>query len=268
MREDLPANALFKRRDGSSICTATRASAAAPAWSRAPTSAVHRSEHAHAEKCNFCANRVENDLLPLRERVPHRVPHLRRSRRPASEVALIAQRAATSVRKPEKGTIPKVFYIGADDSVLQPEIATRPFVYKEGQVLLRPLGSPTADPSRPGDARVDYDTPHEQPWGLDMALYLLTKGIATGALLLTAILWWLGDHSVTTRLVGPAISLVFIVATALLLIGDLERPERFYYILVRPNHRSWMVWGAYFLTAHGAISALWIAAAWLGGRVL
>ena len=25
-----------------------------------------------------------------------------------------------------------------------------------------------------------------------------------------------------------------------------------------------MVWGAYFLTAHGAISALWIAAAWLG----
>jgi formate-dependent nitrite reductase membrane component NrfD len=49
-----------------------------------------------------------------------------------------------------------------------------------------------------------------------------------------------------------------------LLVVDLERPERFYYILVRPNWRSWMVWGAYFLTAHGAISALWIAAAWLG----
>ena len=84
---------------------------------------------------------------------------------PASEVALIAQREATSVRKPEKGTIPKVFYIGADDSVLQPEIATRPFMYKEGQVLLRPLGSPTPDPSRPGDPRVDYDTPHEQAVG-------------------------------------------------------------------------------------------------------
>ena len=116
------------------------------------------------------------------------------------------------MRKPEKGTIPKVFYIGADDSVLQPEIATRPFIYKEGQVLLRPLGSPTPDPSRPGDARVDYDTPHEKPWGLDMALYLLTKGIATGTMLLTAILWWLGDRSAVTRLVGPAISLVFITA--------------------------------------------------------
>jgi len=31
---------------------------------------------------------------------------------------------------------------------------------------------------------------------------------------------------------------------------------------VRPNRRSWMVWGAYFLTAHGAVSALWLAAGW------
>ena len=38
------------------------------------------------------------------------------------------------------------------------------------------------DPSRPGDPRVDYDTPHAKAWGLDMALYLLTKGIATGTL--------------------------------------------------------------------------------------
>jgi len=138
----------------------------------------------------------------------------------------------------------------------------RPFTYKEGQVLLRPLGSPSPDSARPGAAKVDYDTPHEKPWGLDMALYLLTKGIATGAMLLTAILWWFGDRSAVTRLAGPAISLVFITATAVLLIVDLERPERFYYILVRPNRRSWMVWGAYFLTAHGAVSALWLAAGW------
>ena len=183
---------------------------------------------------------------------------------PASEVARIAQLEAVTVRKPEKGTIPKVFYIGAEESAIQPEIATRPFIYKEGQVLLRPLGSPAPDPSRPGDPRVDYDTPHEKPWGLDMALYLMTKGIGTGAMLITAILWWLGDHSVITRLVGPAISLVFMIGTAGLLIVDLERPERFHYILLRPNWRSWMVWGAYFLTAHGAIAALWIAAAWWG----
>jgi formate-dependent nitrite reductase membrane component NrfD len=223
-----------------------------------------------AEKCNFCANRVENELLPACVSVcPTECRIFGDLDDPTSEVAQIAQREAVSVRKPEKGTIPKVFYIGADESAIQPEIATRPFIYKEGQVLLRPLGSPASDPSRPGDPRVDYDTPHEKPWGLDMALYLLTKGIGTGAMLMTAILWWLGDHSVITRLVGPTISLVFMVGTAVLLIVDLERPERFYYILVRPNWRSWMVWGAYFLTAHGAVAALWIAAGWFGfARVL
>src|SRR5439155_15826563 len=117
------------------------------------------------------------------------------------------QLEAVTVRKPEKGTIPKVFYIGADESAIQPEVAVRPFMYKEGQVLLRPVGSPSPDPSRPGDARVDYDTPHAQAWGFDMALYLLTKGIATGTLLLTAVLWLLGDHTALTRLVGPAIAL-------------------------------------------------------------
>src|SRR2546422_4031050 len=40
----------------------------------------------------------------------------------------------------------------------------------------------------------------------------------------------------------------------------------FYYILVRPNWRSWMVWGAYFLTAHGAIAAAWMIAGWYGSN--
>jgi formate-dependent nitrite reductase membrane component NrfD len=131
-------------------------------------------------------------------------------------------------------------------------------------VRLRPLGSPSPDASRPGDARVDYDTPHVKPWGIDMALYLLTKGVSTGAMLLSAVLWLLGDRSALSTLAGPAISLLFIIATAVILVVDLERPERFYYILIRPNWRSWMVWGTYFLIGHGAIATLWIAASWLG----
>jgi Fe-S-cluster-containing dehydrogenase component/formate-dependent nitrite reductase membrane component NrfD len=261
-----PTNALFKRHDGivdlhGDSCIGCRACMVA-----CPYDQLFIDPNTHtAEKCNFCANRVENELLPACVSVcPTECRIFGDLDDPASEVAQIAHRDAVSVRKPEKGTIPKVFYIGAEESAIQPEIATRPFIYKEGQVSLRPLGSPAPDPSRPGDPRVDYDTPHEKPWGLDMALYLMTKGIGTGAMLMTAILWWLGDHSVITRLVGPAISLVFMIGTAGLLIVDLERPERFHYILLRPNWRSWMVWGAYFLTAHGAIAALWIAAAWWG----
>ena len=107
------------------------------------------------------------------------------------------------MRKPEKGTLPKVFYIGADDSVA-PAGDRRAAVHLQG----RPGAAAAAgiavagSVAAPGAARVDYDTPHEKPWGLDMALYLLTKGIATGAMLLTAILWWLGDRSALTRLAG------------------------------------------------------------------
>ena len=83
---------------------------------------------------------------------------------------------------------------------------------------------------------MDYDTPHIKPWGLDMAIYLLTKGIATGTMLLSALLmFFYNDHSPLTTFVGPAISLVFLMITTILLVADLERPERFYYILAAPE---------------------------------
>jgi formate-dependent nitrite reductase membrane component NrfD len=115
---------------------------------------------------------------------------------------------------------------------------------------------------------VDYDTPHVKPWGIDMAFYLLTKGIATGAMFLSVMLWLFSSDTLLARVVGPAISLVFLTITAVLLIVDLERPERFYYILIKPNWRSWMVWGAYFLTAQGAITTAWIAAGWFEWRLM
>ena len=263
-----PTNALFKRRDGivdlhGDSCIGCRACMVACPYDQLFIDPNTRT----AEKCNFCANRVENNLLPACVSVcPTECRIFGDLDDPTSEVAQIAQREMTRVRKPEKGTIPKVFYIGADDSTIQPEIATRPFMYKEGQVRLRPLGSPEADPDRPGDARVDYDTPHQKPWGFDMALYLLTKGIATGTMLVSLLLPFVsGDALPLTVITGPAISLVFLVITAILLIADLDRPERFYYILIRPNWRSWMVWGAYFLTAQGLLTTLWLALVLFGG---
>jgi Fe-S-cluster-containing dehydrogenase component/formate-dependent nitrite reductase membrane component NrfD len=262
-----PTNALFKRRDGivdlhGDSCIGCRACMVA-----CPYDQLFIDPNTHtAEKCNFCANRVENQLLPACVSVcPTECRIFGDLDDPASEVAQIAARESTQVRKPEKQTIPKVFYIAAEASVIEPEIATRPFIYKEGQVLLRPLGSPEPDPQRPGEPRVDYDTPHAKPWGFDMALYLLTKGIATGTMLVCLLLPMMsGPSSALTTLVGPAISLVFLAITAILLIADLERPERFYYILLRPNWRSWMVWGAYFLTAQGLLTSLWIAGAIFG----
>ena len=266
-----PTNALFKRPDGivdlhSDVCIGCRACMVACPYDQLFIDPNTRT----AEKCNFCANRVENELLPACVSVcPTECRIFGDLDDPTSELARIARAEAVTVRKPEKGTIPKVFYIGAEESAIRPEAAVRPFTYKEGQVVLRPLAAPAPDPLHPGDARVDYDVPHEKPWGVDMAIYLLTKGIATGTVLVSLLLPFLhADRSPLTVIVGPAISLAFLVATLIVLVADLERPERFYYILVRPNWGSWMVWGAYFLAAQGVLTALWLAAAFLGAGLL
>jgi Fe-S-cluster-containing dehydrogenase component/formate-dependent nitrite reductase membrane component NrfD len=261
-----PTNALFKRRDeivdlNPESCIGCRACMEA-----CPYDQIFIDPNTHtAEKCNFCANRVENKLLPACVSVcPTECRIFGDLDDPASEVARIVQREAFMLRKPEKGTGPKVFYLGAEESVIRPEASVRPLYYKEGQVHLRPLGAPMPDPESPGDPRVDYDIPHSKPWGIDMVLYLLFKAIATGVMLVAALLWYLGYRDAVTTMAAPVLSLVFVTLTAVVLIIDLERPERFYYILTRSNWRSWMVWGAYFLTAHGALSLAWLAAAWFG----
>lgn len=261
-----PTKALFKRRDGivdlhGDSCIGCRACMEACPYDQLFIDPNTRT----AEKCNFCANRVENKLQPACVSVcPTECRIFGDLEDPESEVSRIFQREAFMVRKPEKGTLPKILYLGAEESVIRPESAARPLYFKEGEVHLRPLGAPMPDPDAPGDPRVDYDVPHGKPWGVDMVLYLVFKAIATGAMLMSALLWWLGFDGGIATMAGAALSLVFISLTAIVLIIDLERPERFYYILTRGNLRSWMVWGAYFLTAHGALSFLWLLAGWFG----
>jgi formate-dependent nitrite reductase membrane component NrfD len=57
------------------------------------------------------------------------------------------------------------------------------------------------------------------------------------------------------------LSLVFLLLTTALLVFDLKRPDRFAYILLKPNWRSWLVWGAWILLAFGGAGGLWL----LGG---
>ena len=67
-------------------------------------------------------------------------------------------------------------------------------------------------------------------------------------MLVAALLIWLltkGDahaSGVLFRVASPAAALAFIGITTVVFIAHLKRPDRFYYILIKPNARSWLVW--------------------------
>ena len=93
-----------------------------------------------------------------------------------------------------------------------------------------------------------YDFAHPPPWDALSALYLWTKSIAGGILLVAALLIGLlpvgGAHAggVLFGIATPAAALAFIGITTVVFIAHLKRPDRFYYILIKPNARSWLVW--------------------------
>jgi formate-dependent nitrite reductase membrane component NrfD len=58
---------------------------------------------------------------------------------------------------------------------------------------------------------------------------------------------------------APQLSLLFLLATLVLLIADLKRPERFFRILLTPQWRSWLVIGGYILLLYGAALVAWMA---------
>ncbi|HEX7159939.1 MAG TPA: 4Fe-4S dicluster domain-containing protein [Trebonia sp.] len=269
--EICPTGALFKRPDGivdfdPALCIGCKSCMQA-----CPYDALYIDPHQNtAAKCNYCAHRVDQGLLPACVVVcPEKAIIAGDLDDPFSEISQIISREQISVRKPEQGTRPKVFYIGADDASLTPEALTRGREYLWGQV--RPDGRPEEAVkgdgliANPSDIRVAYDVHHPKPWGWKVATYLWTKSIAAGALLLAAILLlfdWGASRS-TFAIAAPIISMAFLVATAVLLVVDLKRPERFWYLLVKPQRTSWLVWGGYILTVAGAAAFLWLVSAWL-----
>jgi Fe-S-cluster-containing dehydrogenase component/formate-dependent nitrite reductase membrane component NrfD len=256
-----PTAAMFTRPDGivdfdKDACIGCKACMAA-----CPYDAIFINPEDHsAEKCNFCAHRIDSGLEPACVVV---CPTQAILVGPAggSPAAGIVAREPVTVRRPEKGTRPKLFYRGATQATLDPLAARRPagdtFAWSEirrgpGQVV---SGSPGGGNSSAA-ALLSYDIGHRAPWDWRVSLYTWTKGVAAGAYLvavLATLAGYLSWRSALTVWAAPLIAAAFLALTAGLLIGDLEHPERFSYILTRPQWRSWLVRGGVILTGYAAV---------------
>ncbi|GAA1827547.1 4Fe-4S dicluster domain-containing protein [Actinomadura chokoriensis] len=273
-----PTSAMFTRPDGivdfdKDACIGCKACMAA-----CPYDAIFINPEDHsAEKCNLCSHRIDAGLEPACVTVcPTQAILVGRFGDSESEAARIVDREPVAVRRPEKGTRPKLFYKGATQATLDPLAARRPdggtFAWSEiqdgpGQVA---AGHPGGGNSSAA-ALLSYDIGHRMPWDWRVSLYTWTKGVAAGAYLVatllaaTGFLPWDGPLTVWA---APLVAAAFLALTAALLIWDLEHPGRFLYILTRPQWRSWLVRGGVILTGYAAVLGLQLPVGILGGDVM
>jgi formate-dependent nitrite reductase membrane component NrfD len=209
-----------------------------------------------AAKCNFCAHRVENKLEPACVIVCPTQAILAGDLDDAkSNVSHVVATQKVTVRKPQKGTEPKLFYKGIEGDLLEPTRLSRQNTYAFAQQHDK---RSAAQKFNPGVTREIYDVAHPAPWGWKIATYLWTKSIAAGALLAAALYMPAGLPQSLSDMASPLVALIALAATMALLVFDLKRPDRFFYLLTKPNFRSWLVLGAYVLTAYGASALAWL----------
>ena len=264
--EICPTVSLFRRRDGIVDFDGDRCIGCKSCMQACPYDALYIDPNRNtAAKCNFDASRVEMGYKPACEVVcPTQAILSGDLDDPNSQINYVIATQKVAARKPEKGTRPKLFYVGVDGDLLQPTMMEpqngHMWAVKQPGEDLYALSDGNPERSIPGAAREVYDVPHPAPWGKKIASYLWTKSIAAGLLIVAAMLLNLGfdQDSIVLELASPALALLFLAATTVLLILDLKRPGRFLYILIKPNLRSWLTLGGYVLILYGALACAWL----------
>jgi Fe-S-cluster-containing dehydrogenase component/formate-dependent nitrite reductase membrane component NrfD len=259
-----PTVALYKRPDGIVDFNGDRCIGCKSCMQACPYDALYIDPNTHtAAKCHYCAHRTEVGLQPACVVVcPEQAIVAGDLDDPTTRIARLVARETTIVRRPEQGTKPNVYYVGADDAALTPGVPAQPTHYMWSQVHpadVSPQAVEMKGGAHSGTLRTVYDVAHARPWGWRVGAYLWTKAIAAGALVVAALLLTLGLPPSPLLTIGaPGLALVFLLLTGMLLIADLKRPDRFYYLFTKPNWSSWLVWGAWIILVYGALGTLWL----------
>ncbi len=272
-----PTSALFKRKDGIVDFDTSRCIGCKSCMQACPYDALYIDPHDHtAQKCNYCVHRVEVGLEPACVVVcPEQAIIAGDLDDPLSRIAKMVATEQLYVRAPEQGTNPQLWYKGAAQVNIDPLMSET----RSGSMIWRDDPSPTpawlnvdlsprdrTGPMGPvttsfqeSAPRVVYNADHPMPWGWRVSSYFLTKGIAAGMVLAVA-LYLLAGGDAGSSLVQwgvPLIAGLFLVMTGVLLVWDLKRPDRFFFLLTKGNPGSWLVRGAWILGAYAAVLGLW-----------
>lgn len=295
--EICPVEALYTREDGIVDFDNNRCIGCKSCMQACPYDALYIDpETKTAAKCNYCAHRIEVGREPACVTVcPEHAIIAGDMENAETEISLLLARQAVKVRKPEKGTNPNLFYIDADDASLNPEAtaksgpglwnsqargvghfakAAEKMMHTNDDVDLLQMtidndiqaAYQKKDAENPnyidvlnGTARRVYDTPDKGIlWGWEVSAYVFTKAIAAGAFLIPFLGILMGyEVSSNAKLWSAGISLLFLGLTGLFLVMDLDRPDRFLNVLLRPQWNSWLVKGGYTITVFGLLVTLW-----------
>lgn len=293
-----PVTAMYQRDDGivefdPSICIGCKSCMQA-----CPYDSIYLDPETNtAAKCHFCAHRLDVGLEPACVVVcPEHAILAGDLNDPASEISRTLSTAQATVRKPEQGTGPKLFYINGNDWALHPTASQthESFMWadkvteqnvaayqlpvisggsgdksisKSGTSIRTPKeqGRPITGPIQIGGrvaehmVQTAYNAQHRINWHWELPSYLVTKGIAGGLFMLLSLGAGLGMFTFDPAafLAGGFTAMVFMLITVILLLKDLSQPKRFLNILLRPQWKSWVARGAYILVGFTALAGLW-----------
>jgi len=258
--EICPTTALFRRRDGIVDFDGGRCIGCKACMQGCPYDAIYIDPQTEtAAKCNFCAHKVEVGLEPPCVTVcPTQAIVAGDLDDPASRLVHLLGRNPVQVRKPEKGTKPKVFYVDGDAASLDPSAAPPTSEYMSSQAP--PAASAFGAMAAAGEGGAPRRTygvreQHRNSWGWKVSAYLWTKSLAAGCFLVPAL------ASLGAGVPGPGVAalvaaIFFLAVTGALLVWDLRQPRRFLWTLTRPQWRSWLTRGSYIIGAYGALLGL------------
>lgn len=268
--EICPTSALYQRNDGIVDFDGGRCIGCKACMQGCPYDALYIDPQTEtAAKCNFCAHKVEVGLEPPCVTVcPTQAIVAGDLHDAGSRISQMIGRIPIQVRKPEKGTRPKVFYVDGDAQSLVPTAAPPAESYMwasapQAAALIAGAGDEGGGPRRTYGVREQ----HRNSWGWKVSAYLWTKSIAAGAFLVPAVLAMLDPWSRETPLAPVLLATVALAATGGLLVWDLRQPRRFLWTLTRPQWRSWLTRGSYIIAAYGTLLGVHLLAALLGWRM-